>query len=350
MSSPQKPIIIFLFPIFLFVWLDGSLSLESQSTSDSSFFLAYGHLMKIHPEELTLSLLYDFDPAAPTVGISPDGLYWARIGDRTLAAYNPNTGKIVANVMLPHRPYNHIITPEGKAYVTHHTLTNEKFWISIIDTNTKEFKGIIKNISGLRTSMAIGDDSAYLATIGVEKEDYLYLYQINSRDDRIEEIYRVQKTGYHWKISVLDGYLYMCRICKPELQADPIIEVMDLEKKTIVKTIPPSRLKGIRRIIEKVTFLGNQGFFPCRLTNGSYGIAVFNASLGEVTEVLNVRGQVYRIIGLKDDVLFYVDNPAQQGEKGVSLYFYSLHKRKEVKNINITEFLQKNQYLKRGIT
>lgn len=321
----------------------GSLCSKSKSTLDSYFFLAYGHLLKIHPEELTLSHFFDFNPAAPTVGISSDGLYWARLGDKTLAAYNPTNKKIAANVMLPHRPYNHIITPEGKAYVTHHTLTDEGFWISVIDTNTRELKGIIKNISGLRTNMALGNKSVYLATIGIDKEDYLYLYQINSQNDRIEEIYRVPKSGYHWKISVLDGFLYMCRINKPKLHADPMIEVMDLEKKKITKTRPPSRLKGIRRIIEKITFLENQGFIPCQLANGSYGIAVFNPSLGEVTEILKTRDQIYRIIGVKDNILFYIDNPAQKGKEGISLYFYSLTKRKEVKIINIAEFLQKNQ-------
>ena len=39
----------------------------------------------------------------------------------------------------------------------------------------------------------------------------------------------------------------------------------------------------------------------------------------------------------------YIDNPVAVGMQGVSLYFYHLKQEKEVKVINIAQFLQESQ-------
>lgn len=241
---------------------------------------------------------------------------------------------------LPHRPYNHLIADNGKAYVTHHTLTPRGFWVSVIDTLKKKFKGTIKDIWGLRTGLAYGNGFVYLATIGVGRPDNLYLYQINTRNDHLKEIYRVPKTDYSWKISVIGNFLYICRINTPNRLLAPVIEAMDLKKKEIIHIIRASELKGVKEIIGKITFTGKRGFFPCHRTDGSYGIALFNPQSGRVEKVLKVSGHIYRIIGLKDDVLFYIDNPAGVGKKGISLYFFNLKQGKEVKIISIAQFLK----------
>lgn len=339
----MKPLRIVLLSLF-FLWgiLGTAPSLTASAPQDSDFFLAYGHLLKINSEEQTLSLLCAFHPAAPTVDLSPHGLYWARLRGNIMGAFNPKTEEMKAEVALPHRPYNHIITPNGKAYVTHHTFTPQGFWLSVIDTSTKKLRDIIKHINGLRTGLAYVDGFVYLATIGVGRPDNLYLYQINTRNDTLKEIYRIPKTDYHWKISVLGNSLYICHINMPNKNSAPLIEIMDLEKKKITRNINDSELKGIKEIAGKMTFVKDQGFLPCRKPEGGYGIALFNPHSGCVEKVLDVSSPIYRIIGIKDDALFYIDNPASAGKNGISLYFYNLRERKEVKIINIAQFLKEN--------
>jgi len=308
--------------------------------SDNYFFLAYGNLLKVNPDKQTLSYLFSFHPAAPTVGYSQDGFYWARLGEKSIAAFNPLKEKMEANILLPHRPYNHITTPNNKAYITHHTLTPEGFWISVIDTRKKKLIGTIKHIKGLRSGLAQRQGFVYIATAGVENPDTLFLYEINTRNDHIEEIYKVRNADCYWKISARGNYLYISQINKSKKNSPPSIEVMDIEKKTITQTIHSSQLPGVKEITSKITFTRNHAFMPCRTIDGSPAIGVFNPDLGRIQGLLNVSGHIYKIIGIKDDTLLYIDNPLLAGKRGISLYFYNLRERKEVKIINISKFLR----------
>lgn len=312
----------------------------THSKTHPFYFLAYGRLFQIHPEEERLTLLHTFHPAAPTVGLDPDGLFWARSGEKELAAFNPETGKIEAAVTLPHRPYNHIITPDGKAYVTHHTLTSRGFWLSVVDTSKKKIKKTIKDIWGLRTGLAYGNGFVYLATIGVERPDNLYLYRIDTRNDRLEEIHRVPKTDYAWKISFFKNRLYICHINMPKRSSSPMIEVLDLKKKAITRVIKDSQLDGVKEIRGRITFAGDRGLFPCQTEDGGSGIAMFDPLSGRVAKVLKVCGHIYRIIGIREETLFYINSPAEAGKKGISLYFFSLTQGKEVRIISMAQFLK----------
>ena len=59
-----------------------------------------GHLLNIIPEKQELALLYSFHPSAPTAAFSPDGHWWGKIDEKSMAAFDPQTGKIVAVVDL----------------------------------------------------------------------------------------------------------------------------------------------------------------------------------------------------------------------------------------------------------
>lgn len=313
------------------------------SDSPSFAFLAYGNLLTVNPQKQSLSYLYSFHPAAPTVERAPDGLYWARRGEHLLTAFNPETQTIEAEVRLPHRPYNHIITPQGKAYVTHHTVTPRGFWISVVDTSQKKFIKAIKDIWGLRTGLAYGTGFVYLATIGTGRPDNLYLYRINTQNNRCQEIRRVPKAGFSWKISVWNGLLYLTHINLPGHSLSPMIEIMDPGKKKIKETFRSSDLSGIEKIQGKIFFFGDKGFLSCQTEKDEYGLALLDPRSGKIQDVLETSTPVYRVIGLKEDLLFYTDHPVQAGKKGISLYFYNLSKRKEVKTVNIKEFLKENK-------
>jgi len=151
----------------------------------------------------------------------------------------------------------------------------------------------------------------------------------------------VPKEDYFWKISYNSDSLYICHLNLPKKSAAPIIEVMDIAKKTVCRTT--NELPGIKEILDRVTFDKNRAFLPCFTADDNYGIAMLDTYSIKVIKILHVTGAIYRIIGIKDDILIYIDNPARTGDKGMSLYFYDLREEKEVKTINIAQFLEANQ-------
>ncbi|KPL04288.1 MAG: hypothetical protein AMJ90_01520 [candidate division Zixibacteria bacterium SM23_73_2] len=328
--------------LFAFSCLLTSCSEKTNLEAESYFFTAYGRLFKIDPKKRRINLLYTFHPEAPSIARSPQGHIWARVGEKGLAAFDPQSGEVKDTVELPLRPYNHIIAPNGKAYVTH-PMIEEEFSISIVDTYKKELLGQIKNIYGLRTDLTYGDGFVYLATTGVDRPDSLFLYQIDISTDKIKFLYGVPITNYYWRVSVYADSLYLCQVTKPNRPSVPRIEVMDLSKKIIHRTITSSSLPGIGRILSKITFRGDRAYLPCQTTEGSYAIAVLDPHSKKVLKVLPVAGQIYRIIDIKKHILMYIDNPVAVGMQGVSLYFYHLKQEKEVKVINIAQFLQESQ-------
>jgi hypothetical protein len=288
---------------------------------------------------MEIMLVTRFHPSAPTVARAPDGLYWARIGEKGMAAYNSFTGKQEALIFLPYRPYNHIITPEGNAYITHHTLTAEGFSLSVIDTDKKELINQIKCIYGLRTDIAYGNGHVYLSTEGVGSDSCLHLYQIDTHSDHLQEIYRVQKSGFSWRVSVYEDVLVLCRVYRSELVDSTLLVVFDPSTKEVQQRVDYDELLEIK-IIGKMIIANARGFLPCRTKDGRYGIALLSMDRLYIQEILPVIGNVYQIIGIRDNLLIYMDNPLdRRRQRTLSLYFYDIYKRKEVKIIDVLEHL-----------
>jgi hypothetical protein len=173
-----------------------------QTSTIRPYFLAYGKLFLIDFDNLSISQRGSFHITAADVDLSPDGSYWGRINFKSLGAINALTGHLVAIIDLPYRPYYQIIVPNGKAYVTHNVLTSSGFPLSVIDTKSKKVVKQIHNIYGLRTDLVQGGNYVYLAALGVNNTDYLYLYKIDTHTDMAEEIYRVKKTNYRWELAL----------------------------------------------------------------------------------------------------------------------------------------------------
>ncbi|UCB45446.1 MAG: hypothetical protein JSV25_14750 [Spirochaetota bacterium] len=323
--------------------LYNNICLSDDITSETPLYhFANGRLFSVDTHSLSIKQLLRFHSTAPDVDQSPDLLFWGRISYDRFGSLDPSTGKQVSDVALPTQSYYQVITPSGKAYITHNVLTNRGFFLSVVDTVENKFLKQINGIMGLHTSFTHDEDSIYLAALGVRRPDYLYLYKIETSTDRIKEIYKVEKTDYRWEIAVYKEQLYISYICGKNRSAPPMIEVMDLKTKKINARIGSERLGKIEKILDTVTFLQGMGLFPCILDDGQYAIAFLDPQNIKIEDFLTVTGTIDRIIGIKGGILVYSGKSPDQGGKETILHFYNLKERKEVKAINMNQFY-KNQ-------
>jgi hypothetical protein len=163
-----------------------------------------------------------------------------------------------------------------------------------------------------------------------------------------EEIYRVKKTNYRWELALYNEFLFICNISGKKQPSPPYIEVMDLASGKIIKKNRFDSSTGITRIIEKPYISGDQAFIACLLKDGAYGIAKMNPKDGSIDEILPVQGQIDKIINITDDILVYSDSLIKAGTNGMSLSFYDLIEKKEIKIINILESLKDTEYKNGG--
>ncbi|OHD71265.1 MAG: hypothetical protein A2V99_11240 [Spirochaetes bacterium RBG_16_67_19] len=141
----------------------------------------------------------------------PEGRFWGRLEPRYLAALDPASGQPCTRIELPCKPYNHLITTSGKAYVTHSALTKEGFTLSVVDTRRSVMLRELTGIAGLRTDLVQAAGFVYLAVAGVGKENsrHCYLYQIDEATDRIREALHSTDKGFYWKLAAAGERLYL---------------------------------------------------------------------------------------------------------------------------------------------
>lgn len=308
------------------------LATAAQAASENAFsFMKNGAALSVDVASLSLTVLGHLSPAAPTVDRDPNGLYWGRLGTNTFAALDPRTGDVVCRIALPYRVYNAIIAPNGKAYVTHHTVTPHGFTVSVVDTARRKMIGEIQGISGLRTDLIQAGGFVYLATIGVEKEDSLTLalYRIDTRDDTLREIRRFPRQGYYWQLAAADGFLFISYTPRTAGSGEPKIEVMNLETLRVVRTVTPSQLGLGGRGFGKLSFFGGKGYLPCSSDAGTQEIVVTDPSVSRVLSRLPLPGPIDRLVGVAEETVVYLE--------GASLHIYDSGTRREEKRIPIPD-------------
>ena len=339
-------IIILLFIIFLIFSCDKNK--KANINCDNIYFIEYGVLFKID-NNMNLQIVGFFHPAAPTVARDPYGFFWARVDNNHFAAINPENGKMIADIKLPFRPYNHIITPDGKAYITHNTLTKDRFTISIVDTKKKKFVGEIKGIHGLRTSIVYCCKKVYLATMGFGSDKYLYLYRIYERHRKVEEVLKESIKNHVLLLASFNNKVFIFG-SKPLSSNLNSINLYILEN----STNSPAKMKlkidrSISRITGKPFSKNGKIYIPIVLINGNSLIVTMNTKDYSIADEYPLEGTVYKIIDIKNGLLFYLDNPLEVGKRGVSLICYDTIGEKEVKRVSLLNFLQsKLQNIKKG--
>jgi len=302
-------------------------------------FLEYGYLFQVHPRPMELSVLGMFHPAAPSAARAPDGLYWARRGERELAALDLASGRIVASVRLAMRPYDHVIAANGKAYVTHHTLTREGFWISVVDTANRSALEPIKGVEGLRCDIEAGERCVYLCTMEVGEPHTLRLYAIDTQRDEAQTLFSEIPEGYDLRLAFNDGLLYICRTGPLQGRDFAPIRVMDTASGRISVQVPATRLEPISRITGKMVFDRGYAYLPCAVSGNEPAIARLSLPDLEVDTVYRSERAVWRILGLVEDRLIFI-GPEQTERGDISLVFYDLGEEREVKRISLVEFLK----------
>ncbi len=301
-------------------------------------FLAGGTVFRVDIANRQVSSIGSLHTSAPDIDVAGDGLVWGRGDLSSVAALDPSNGEEVARVDLPQRPYLQIITPSGKLYISHNTLTSKGFSISVVDTVSKRLIKRIQGIQGIVTGLALDQKSVYIAAVGVRRPDFLYLYRICTETDTLEEIYRAPKTFYRWEISTYRNLLYLTYVRGANGEAPPLIEVMDLGSHQIVDRWTFS--SEIRRILEQLSFYETSAYALVMCRDGDHGIAVFDPESGKIKRVLPLRQAPSRIIGIHNNCLVYTASPQVAGVKGIALHFYQIDQATEIHSVNI-----QNQFL-----
>lgn len=300
--------------------------------------LYFGQVLLADPAKLELRVAGELSPAAPSVAADPEGRLWGRLEPRCLAALDPASGRLCAQVELPRKPYNHLITPSGKAYVTHSALTKDGFTLSVVDTRRGVLLRELTGIAGLRTDLAQAAGFVYLAAAGVGKENsrHCYLYQIDEATDRIREALHSPDPGFYWKLAAAGELLYLGWL--PARDAASTVgsagfgrvEVRDARSLELLRTWgeAPGPLRALYAAAGQVLL-----FFEDQA--GNTELRVMDPMLSAVLQARKLAGPVGRVLGLRAGILTYLDRRFETGYTEVNLCFYKLGAGRELKRIKL---------------
>jgi len=317
-----------------------TLSCSGEAAEDPSVYplLYFGQVLLADAAKLELRVVGELSSAAPSVAADPQGLLWGRLEPRYLAALDPASGRLGARVELPRRPYNHLITPSGKAYVTHSALTKEGFTLSVVDTRRRVLLGELTGIAGLRTDLAQAAGFVFLAAQGVgpENRQHSYLYRIETDTDRLREALRSADTGFHWKLAATGQRLYLGYLPARHSSASTSpagfgrVEVRDARSLALLGAWEkaPGPLRALFATMERVLL-----FFEDE--QGDTELLELDALLAGVRRQHELAGPVARVLGLRGGVLTYLDYPFELGYTRVNVCFYDLESGKELKRIDV---------------
>ena len=308
-----------------------------EAAEDPSVYplIHFGQVLLADPAKLELRRVGELSPAAPAVAADPEGLLWGRLEPRYLAAIDPASGRLGARVELPRKPYNHLITSAGKAYVTHSALTKEGFTLSVVDTRRKVLLRELTGIAGLRTDLALAAGFVFLAAAGVGKEDsrHCYLYQIDEATDRIREALHSPDTGFYWKLAAAGERLYIGWLPARDSSGSASfgrVEVRDARSLQLLRTWgeAPGPLRALYAAAGQVLLcFADQ--------KGNTDLLVLDPLLGAVLQARKLAGPVARVLGLRAGILTYLDRRFETGHTEVNVCFYELEPGRELKRIAI---------------
>lgn len=295
-----------------------------------------GQVLLADASKLELRFVGTLTRVALAVTADPEGRIWGRLEPRHFAALDPASGQMVARVALPRAAQYALITPAGKAYVTHPSGTKEGYTLSVVDTRRKALLREITGIAGLYTDLARTSGFVYLAAEGARKEDRQnsYLYQIDEATDRIREALRMTDAGYFWKLAAGGDFLYLGYLPVRDNPGFGRVEVRDARSLNLIRSWEqaPGPLRALYATAEKVLLFSER-------EGGGTELLVLDPLLRAGPQVRLLAGPVAHVLGIHGATLVYLDYPFEAGYQNVSVCFYELEAGRELKRINIREHL-----------
>jgi hypothetical protein len=296
----------------------------------------FGKVLLADSTKLELRFVGTLSPTARSVAADPRGRIWGRLEPRHLAALDPDSGEMVARVRLPHKPETLLITPGGKAYVAHSSRTKKGFTLSVVDTGSEALLGEIAGIAGTATDLAQTQELVFLAAEGASREDsqYSYLYQIDSATDQIREVMRLADAGSYWKLAAAGGRLYLGYLPTRDDARFGRAEVRDARSFDLL-----SGWDGATGPLRALYAAGGQMLLFCEKPEGETELLVMDALLRSVVQRHTLKGPVARVLGIHGATLAYLDYAFEAGNTKVMVCFYDLEEGRELRRIDIRDFL-----------
>jgi hypothetical protein len=285
---------------------------------------------------LQLRQVGTLSPTARQVAMDPQGRIWGRLEPRHLAALDPASGEMVARVRLPRKPESLLITPAGKAYVTHSSRSREGFTMSVVDTRGAALLRELAGIAGLATDLAEAPGLVYLAAEGAHEEDFQYsfLYRIDTASDGIREVLRLADAGFFWKLAADGDRLYLGYLPTKDDPRPGRVEARDARSFALVADW--ERAPGPLRALYAA---GGRVLLFCASGEGDTEMLVLDPLLREASQRRTLKGPVAHVLGIHGPTLVYLDYPFEAGIRNVNVCFYDLAGGRELKRIDIRGFL-----------
>jgi hypothetical protein len=296
----------------------------------------FGRVLLADSSKLELRLVGTLSPAARSVAADPRGWIWGRLEPRHLAALDPDSGEMVARVRLPHKPETLLITPAGKAYVTHSSRTKKGFTMSEVDTGSEAFLGELDGIAGTATDLAQTEGLVYLAAEGASREDsqYSYFYRIDSATDQIREVMRLADAGSYWKLAADGGRLYLGYLPTRDDARFGRVEAREARSFALL-----AGWDGASGPLRARYAAGGRVLLFCEKPEGETELLVLDPLLRSVSRRHALQGPVARVLGVRGATLTYLDYAFEAGNSKVNVCFYDLEEGRELRRIDIREFL-----------
>ena len=296
----------------------------------------FGKVLLADSSKLQLRLVGALSPAARAVAADPRGWIWGRLEPRHLAALEPDSGEMVARVRLPRKPQSLLITPDGKAYVTHGSPSKEGFILSVVDTRGAALLRELSGIAGSATDLAQTEGLVFLAAEGVGRQDYQFsfLYQIDTGSDRLREVLRMDDAGIYWKLAADGGRLYLGYLPTTD---DPRLGWVEArEARSLSLLASWDRVPGPLRALYAA---GGRVFLFCGKPEGDAELLVLDPLLRSVARRYALQGPVARVLGVHGAILAYLDYAFETGTGKVNACFYDLEEGRELRRIDVQNFL-----------
>ncbi len=251
----------FLLTVFLAIGSATALTADVPAPPGRPLFVYAGHALAVDFTNRSVSRVASFAPGAPTAAWGPNG-----------------RGRRVAAVSVPDRPYHFVVGPNGCAYVTHQTLTEKGFSLSVVDLPRERLRTTLDGVKGIRTDIDACNVGVFLATVGVRQHDYL-----------LPRLYRIEEHGKALSL-LAEGNAELALICRSAEERFRVVTI-DPDLRTVLHDHP-------------------------------------------------LPGPVHSVVSIDDSLMAYLDYPPFGGVEEQSLCFFDLGAGREVKRIPARQFLQ----------